>query len=226
MTKDIYEIRRLNLLRQLEKSGVIKSEFARKIGISRAYLSQLITQGFRFGERSARGIEEALRLQQGTLDLVDADKLAPVEVWDSPSDLQEGVFAIVPRVAVSLAAGTGTLVEEEMDLPPLAFREDWLKKKNVTSRTNLRIAEVKGDSMEGYLFDGDIVLIDMGQKQVVDREVYAIRYGDEVRIKRLSKRFDKGLIISSDNKAYADESIAANDAQHIEVLGRMLWRGG
>lgn len=226
MKQDIYETRRSNLRKTLEKSGLIKSEFARKTGISRAYLSQLLTEGFRFGERSARGIEQALRLQTGALDKSDSETLAPVDVWDRPEDLPEGVYAIVPRIAVSLAAGTGSLVEEEMDLPPLAFREDWLRRKNVTTRGNLRVAEVKGDSMEGYLFDGDIVLIDTGQTDVIDNDVYAIRYGDDVRIKRLMKRFDGGILIKSDNTDYPLETIAPNDLEHVQVLGRMLWRGG
>lgn len=226
MHDPIHELRRKNLLAQIEKSKLLKSEFARKVDVSRSYLSQLLTEGFRFGEKAARAMEQKLRLPDGVLDREEGSPLAPVEVWERPEDLPEGVFAIVPRIAVSLSAGAGAASGEEMDLPPLAFREDWLRRKNVTSRKNLRVAEVKGDSMEDYLFDGDIVLIDTGQIDVVDREVYAILYGEELRIKRLSRRFDKGLIITSDNKRYPEESLTANEASHITILGRMLWRGG
>lgn len=149
-----------------------------------------------------------------------------VEVWDKPEDLPTGVFAIVSRVSVALSAGSGSFIEGEMDLPPLAFRDDWIRKKNVTSRSNLCICDVSGDSMYPYLEHGDAVLIDIGQQEVQDNEVYAIRYGDELRIKRLSKRFDGGLIIISDNKDYPTESISANEAQHITIIGRKLWRGG
>lgn len=226
MTEPIHELRRKNLLTQIEKSKLLRSEFARKADVSRSYLSQLLTEGFRFGEKAARALEQKLRLPDGLLDKEDTSPLAPVEVWDRPEDLPEGVFAIVPRIAVALSAGAGTVTGEEMDLPPLAFREDWLRRKNVTSRKNLRVAEVKGDSMEEYLFDGDIVLIDTGQTEIVDREVYAIMYGGELRIKRLSRRFDRGLIITSDNKRYPEEALTAAETEHITILGRMLWRGG
>jgi phage repressor protein C with HTH and peptisase S24 domain len=80
--------------------------------------------------------------------------------------------------------------------------------------------------MEPYLLDGDVVLIDLGQKDVEDGDVYALAYGDELRIKRLSRRFDGGLIIRSDNPRFPEETVAANDLQHVRVLGRHIWRGG
>jgi phage repressor protein C with HTH and peptisase S24 domain len=226
MTKTTHEIRRENLLKQLAKSKLSRAEFSRKAGVSRSYLSQVLSEGFRFGEKAARALEISLRLPKGSLDIEGESSLAPVSVWEKPDDLPEGTFAIVPRISVRLSAGGGAITGEEMDLPPLAFRDDWIRKKGVTSKGNLRICEVTGDSMEDRLQEGDSVLIDTGQIEVMNNEVYAIRYGDELRIKRLSKRFDGGLLIRSDNPRYPEESLTPEQAQHITVIGRMLWRGG
>lgn len=226
MTKTTHEIRRENLLKQLAKSKLSRAEFSRKAGVSRSYLSQVLSEGFRFGEKAARALEASLRLPKDSLDAEGDSGLAPVSVWDKPEDLPEGVFAIVPHISVRLSAGDGVITGEEMDLPPLAFREDWLKRKNVTSKSNLRVCEVIGDSMDDRLQDGDLVMIDMGQIEVVNNEVYAIRYGDELRIKRLSKRFDGGLLIRSDNPRYPEESLTPEQSSHITIVGRMLWRGG
>jgi len=226
MSITIHNIRRANLLKHLAKSNISRSEFARKAGISRSYLSQVLSEGFRFGEKAARNLENSLRLPKGALDLEQDQGLSPVVVWDKPEDLPEGAFAILTRISIKLSAGDGVIMEEEMDSPPLAFRDDWIKKKGVTSKGNLRFCDVVGDSMEGLLHEGDIVMIDMGQTSIVDNNVYAIRYSNELRIKRLSKRFDGGLLISSDNKRYADETLTALEAENITVLGRMLWRGG
>ncbi|WNO05981.1 LexA family transcriptional regulator [Rhodoferax mekongensis] len=226
MTEPTIEIRRKHLAEQLKKSKLSRSDFANKLGISRSYLTQLLTEGFRFGEKSARALEKKLRLPDGFMDSSAESEVRSVEVWESPDDLPEGVFAIVPRVAIQLSAGSGAISEGEMDLPPLAFRADWLKKKNVTSRDNLRVCEVSGDSMEGYLYDGDSVLIDIGQRDLVDNEVYAIRYGDELRIKRIGKRFDGGIIIKSDNPRYQPESLSPSEAEQIHIIGRKIWRGG
>jgi phage repressor protein C with HTH and peptisase S24 domain len=149
-----------------------------------------------------------------------------VEAWTVPQDLQPGVYALAPRVAVSLSAANGQLVDQELNLPPLAFRRDWLEGKCVTSKKNLRVMDVAGDSMEPYLMDRDVVLIDTGQTEVKDNGVYSIAYGDELRIKRLSRRFDGGLKIRSDNPAYPDEDLSPEQAGYIRVIGRVLWRGG
>jgi len=156
----------------------------------------------------------------------DQSALRAVEAWSVPTDLQPGVYALVPRVAVSLSAGNGHLVDQEQHLPPLAFRREWLDSKCVTSKKNLRVLDVSGDSMEPYLQDQDVVLIDTGQTDIKDNGVYAIAYGSELRIKRLSKRFDGGLKIRSDNPVYPDEELTSEQAGYIRVIGKMLWRGG
>ena len=217
--------RRINLIAWMDKNGLSKSDLAGRLGVGRAYVSLLFNPERFFGEKAARSMELKLNMPTGYLDS-DQSKPMAVEEWSTPADLPADVFALVPRVAVALAAGNGTVVDIPQDLPPLAFRRDWIQRKLVTSRNNLRTMEVKGDSMEPYLLDGDTVLIDMGQQDIKDSEVYALRYGSELRVKRLSRRFDGGLLIRSDNPKYADEVLTAADLEHTSVLGRLLWRGG
>jgi len=128
---------------------------------------------------------------------------------------------------VKLSAGTGQLVFDEEPLPPLAFRAEFLRSKRVSRRENLVIVYAEGDSMEPAIMDGDAVLCDRGQTEVIDGEVYAIDYGGALKVKRLKKRFDGGLVIMSDNVAkHPAEALTSEQATHIQVLGRVLWRGG
>jgi len=164
-----------------------------------------------------------------TTDARRARALAPgtqIVEWSGLEDLPPDQYVRVPRVRVELAAGNGHLVEREDDGPPLAFRADWLRKRNLV-RTNVRVVYVSGHSMEPYLQDGDTVLIDLGSRSVRDGEVYALRYGDEVRVKRLFKRVDGGLIVRSDNSAqYPDEQVSGAQLEHVEIIGKVVWRGG
>ena len=226
MLKPDHENRRAHLRRALERSKLKQAEFARRIGVTPSYLSQMLQEGFRFGEKAARVFEEKLHLPRGSFEDSLDKQLFTVEVWETPDDLPAGVFAIVPRISVQLAAGAGSIQGEEMDLPPLAFREDWLRRKCVTSKSNLRVCDVKGDSMEPYLQDGDAVLIDIGQQDIIDNEIYALNYGGELRIKRLARRFDSGIIIRSDNPRYPEEVVTAREVDMLNMVGRMLWRGG
>lgn len=222
---ELAALRRVNLLAWMELHSLTQTKLAEELGVGRAYVSLLFKPHKFFGEKAARSMELKLHMPPGYLDS-DQTKPMAVEEWSEPTDLPDGVYALVPRVAVAFSAGNGTMVDVEQDLPPLAFRRDWLQKQLVTSRKNLRVVEVKGDSMEPYLRDGDTVLIDTGQHDIKDSEVYAIAYGHDLRVKRLSHRFDGGLVIRSDNPKYADEVLTAADAEHVRLLGRVLWRGG
>lgn len=225
MENKLADIRRKQLRQWMDERELNNSDLSSKIGSGRAYISLLFKPERHFGEKAARSIEKKLCMPTGYLDATQ-QSLAPVDTWEDPSDLPQGAYALVPRVGIRLSANNGIEAIDESDLPPLAFSESWLKKKQVLSRKNLRVLEVDGPSMEPLLMNGDVVLIDMGQRDVIDRSVYAIAYGHELRIKRLSKRFDGGLIIRSDNQLYPEEVISPSDMEHVRVIGRMLWRGG
>lgn len=219
------QIRRNNLRRWMEtrQPPLSLADLARRIGSGRAYASLLFREDRHFGEKAARSIESSLHLPEGYLDSIQQQPTA-VAAWETPDDLDADVFALVPRVEVSLSAGNGRLVDSEQPLPPLAFRRDWLRRKGVTGRANLRICNINGRSMEPFLADGDVVLIDTGQTAIHDGEIYAVRYGDEIKIKRLFKTLDGGIRLHSDNPEFPDEVVRPGPS--FGVIGMKIWRGG
>lgn len=218
------ERRKANLRVWMEDKGLRQADVAKRIEKGPAYVSNLFLPDRAFGEKAARYIETRLVMPTGWLDS-DHSRPEAVTAWSKTEDLPPGVFAIVPRVAVRLSAGNGS-VPMESSLPPLAFREDWLRRKGVAARESLRVCEVRGDSMLPYLMDGDVVLVDLGQKGLSDGEVYAVRVGDEVRVKRLFRRLGGSLLLKSDNPSFPDEVVPADELGQLEVLGRVLWRSG
>lgn len=210
----------------MHNNHLTQTDVANRSGRTRSYISALCNGVKPFGENAARELEVALRLPPGFLDQQGEDGLSPIVTWSKPEDLPRGVYALVPRISVKLSAGHGVVAEQEHDVPPLAFTEEWIRSRNVSSKDNLRICKVTGDSMAPYLDEGDVVMIDLGQTQIIDNRVYCIRYGDELRIKRLCKRFDGGIRIISDNKDWPEESLAPDQLQHIAVIGRQIWRAG
>ena len=224
-SKDLAPLRRKNLAAWMDQHKLTGTALAEQLGVGRAYVSAIFKPEKFFGEKAARSMELKLHMPLGYLDS-DGHKPMAVDAWSSPSDLPAGVYALVPRIAVSLSAGNGTLVDEESNLPALAFREDWLRKQLVTQKKNLRVVSVSGDSMEPYLFNGDLALVDTGQAEVQDGQVYAISHSGELRIKRLIKKFNGGLAIRSDNAKYPEESLTPDEANSLKIIGRLLWRGG
>ena len=83
--------------------------------------------------------------------------------------------------------------------------------------------------MEPSIGDGEGVLLDHDDTEPRDGKVYVLQRPDgEIIIKRLIKQM-AGWVIRSDNedkRRYPDEPISADSLQHIEVVGRVVWRGG
>lgn len=151
----------------------------------------------------------------------------PIIEWEKPEDLPEGEFVIVPRYDLHVAAGNGHVVYEEMEHEQgQAYRTNSIRKLG-SKASNLMTVYAKGDSMEPSIYAGDALLVDRGQREVQDRNVYVLRYGHEIRVKRLFKRPDGGLRIVSDNtNGFPEEVVTAAEMEHIEIIGRVVERSG
>ena len=150
-----------------------------------------------------------------------------IVVWDSPEDLPDDKYVFVPRSYARLSAGSGEIVFTEEQGPALPFETAWVKSKGLYGGA-LMLMDAAGDSMEPTINDGDILLVHtrIGD-DFEDGKVHAIRYRDELRVKRLYHRYDGGWIIRSDNRErYPDESIPPDSSEHVEVLGRVVWAAG
>lgn len=131
---------------------------------------------------------------------------------------------------VRFAAGNGrqALFDEVEASVPRTYRRSWFAQEGINP-ANTRCCKVHGDSMEPFLFDGDSVLIHLAERDVINGKVYAIRYGDELRIKRVYKKLDGGLVLRSDNPAFLprDEDVpSAVVDEHIGIIGRVRDKSG
>lgn len=150
-------------------------------------------------------------------------QVSNVLAWEAPEDLPDDQFIIVPRVEVRFSAGSGEMVLEEVHRDQgNAYRMDWVRRKRLNPH-RLYDFLVTGDSMWPSLPPGAKVTLNLDARDILDGKIYGIRYGDQLRIKRLYKRFDGGLIIRSDNASkYPEESLSPDQLEHISVIGRYV----
>lgn len=139
----------------------------------------------------------------------------------------ENDYVLIPQYSASGSCGDGCLADHVEINGGLAFKRDWIKRIGVKAE-NLFAIYAKGDSMEPYIFEGDVVLIDTSSVEPKDRQVYAIRRTTgEISIKRLIQQFTGGWIIRSDNQMkYADEAVSEAVLHEVPIIGRVIWRGG
>ena len=215
--------RQENLNYLLESHNMTRSDLAKRLETSKGYVSNLFSVERSFGEKAARTIERKMGMPTGYLDK-DDDDILPVENWVTTKDLDAGVYGLVPHVVISI--GSAGFEHKTLRLPPMAFREDWLKDRGVTGKGNLRVFHMVGPSMEPYLRNRDQLLIDLGQNILVDGEVFLIKYGVELRIARLYRRIDGSVRIKPDNAAFPEDVATPDQVGSFGIVGRCISRTG
>ena len=143
-----------------------------------------------------------------------------------PVDLPTDRYALIPRRRIGLSQGSGALVLEA-ETPPLVFDTEWLRRSGLRAE-HAAVLYMRDDSMEPSIRQGDVLLVNLGEHKIQDGGIFAIRYGHQLRVRRLYRRYDGGLILRSENRGrYPDETIPPADQDvHVQVIGRALWRGG
>jgi phage repressor protein C with HTH and peptisase S24 domain len=129
---------------------------------------------------------------------------------------------MVPKVAARLSAGGGSFEAGSEVRGLYAFRADWLRAKGKPE--DMVLMEVSGDSMEPELRDGDTVLINQGQSDILAGKVYAVGIEDTVVVKQV-ERLPGVLVLRSANPAYKSREIDMRGdlAATVRIIGRVIW---
>lgn len=149
---------------------------------------------------------------------------ASVELWEEPTP-REG-FILCRKVLIHASAGNGGFSYAPVEnAKPMMFSVDWANRRGVKEE-NLIAMYARGDSMEPTISDGASIVVDTAQTEVLEGKLYVIVYGSDVRVKRLYTLPDGGLRIVSDNKMYPLVEVTPKQAEHIKVIGRVIWLAG
>jgi phage repressor protein C with HTH and peptisase S24 domain len=136
-------------------------------------------------------------------------------------------FLVLPPWPDAAAAGSGR------PSPPnpgerefIAFRHDWIRSTFGREPGDVILETAAGESMEPGIHDGDLLLVDVTDRQFRNFGVYVLDVRGERLVKRVQRKFDGSLILISDNQLYQAESIPADLAKEVSVVGRVIWRAG
>lgn len=129
---------------------------------------------------------------------------------------------MVPKVAARLSAGGGSFETGAEIKGHYAFLRDWLESKG--NPDDMVLMEVSGDSMEPELRDGDTVLVNQGQKDVLSGKAYAVGIEDVVVVKQVERR-PGALVLRSTNPAYdpIEIDMRGDLAETVRIIGRVIW---
>lgn len=188
---------------------------SRMLGRNPAYIQQFVRRGVpkRLKEEERRKLARYFSVSETLLGGPPDEPIAP-----------NGLVSI-KRHPVSVSAGPGAIVTEELGKPYFGFDERWLKSLTPSPPANLSIVRVEGDSMAPTLNAGDDILVDLGDGAERLRDgIYVLRIDDALVVKRLALNpVGRRVTIQSDNPAYPDWPDC--DLDDIHVIGRVIWSG-
>jgi phage repressor protein C with HTH and peptisase S24 domain len=206
---------RLILERLCAERGEDFAGLSRMLGRNAAYIQQYVRRGVpkRLKEEERRKLARYFSVPETLLG-------GPPESEQAPAGLLS-----VKRHPVSVSAGPGAVVTEELGKPYFAFDERWLKALTPSQPSKLSIVRVEGDSMAPTLNAGDDILVDLGDAAGRLRDgIYVLRIDDAVVVKRLALNpTARRVTVQSDNPAYPDWPDCSLD--DIKVIGRVIWSG-
>ncbi len=192
------------------------------VGISQAAIQKIET-GRAAQTTKLLDIAKALRVRPEWLSSGTGAMRDDGEDDKKPSHMNHDVFR-VDILDLAVSAGPGIVNQEFVEIlhsveyAPAEARHMFDGRK----AENIRIINVRGDSMSGTIEPGDLLFVDISVKSFDGDGIYAFLYDDTAHVKRLQKMKDKLLVIS-DNKSYAAwDPIEKDEMNRVFVFGKVI----
>lgn len=146
--------------------------------------------------------------------------MIPLSAWDDDTPLDDDEVARPCFTEVEASAGAGKTVVQENHGPKIRFSRRTLSKCGVLEDNAYGI-KVSGNSMMPVLPHGATIGVDVGNKSIVDGEMYAIDHDGMLRVKMLYRVPGNQVRLASFNREeYKDETVSMNE---VKVIGRVFW---
>ncbi|HBQ8794376.1 TPA: helix-turn-helix transcriptional regulator [Klebsiella quasipneumoniae] len=210
-------------LREARKAaGMTQKTLGDAVGVSQAAIQKIET-GRAAQTTKLLDIAKALRVRPEWLSSGTGTMRADGEDDKKPSHINHDVFR-VDILDLAVSAGPGVVNQEFVEIlrsveyAPAEARHMFDGRK----AENIRIINVRGDSMSGTIEPGDLLFVDISVKSFDGDGIYAFLYDDTAHVKRLQKMKDKLLVIS-DNKSYAAwDPIEKDEMNRVLVFGKVI----
>jgi phage repressor protein C with HTH and peptisase S24 domain len=215
------------LAKEMEKHGDDAYSLAEKSGVP-----QPTTQRFLSGVHKSANAEtvkkwaKAYGLTESQLrgDMPIGYEMQERSAYQNSLIYSDDVIKI-PLLNAVASMGNGNQQQEvETVIDMLTISKTWADKtlRPYTNSENLAFIHAIGDSMHPTFNDGDILMIDTGDKSITADKIYVLEAYERLFIKRVRQRLDGEIEISSDNPSVKTVDIL-NGNHTINVLGRVVW---
>ncbi|WP_042297141.1 XRE family transcriptional regulator [Paraburkholderia bannensis] len=226
-----------------EDAGLSQTALAKRAGVSQSTVAN-IESGRNQGSKHLVQIAEALAIRVEWLNSGKGPKSVetPIEaspeeryripqdkgnvaVWGSEEDLRGDNRVWIDRYDYHFSAGEGLIQWEVREKQALPFNESFFKAIGARPK-DCKLVCVRGDSMEPFLFDRDVFMIDESKRALKDGKIYAVYFEDEPLVKQIFKKPGGRLVLHSFNPSYPDVEVGPEDMDSVHIVGECVYRSG
>lgn len=208
---------------RIRQLGMSVAEVAREADVNRTFVYDILR-----GRSQVPNLEklgQVAKVLKVELEWLLSGK-GRVQGGDPISEDYHNEFVAIQYAAVRPSMGGGTIVEAE-DRPgrDFHFRRAWIRDRLRAAPSLLRVMAVQGDSMMPTLNDGDVILVDMNQRNPVPPGIFVLNDGMGLVAKRLEHvpMSDPPQVrIISDNPRYTPYECLLDE---VNIVGRVRWYG-
>lgn len=212
---------RLN--RAMIEAGYTQGRLAKAVGMAQSSVNKLLN-----GASSSRKTVEIASVLGVRPEWLSTGSGLMRDDGQQPESIGEGkVDANIFRIEVldfSVSAGPGAINNEFVEvLHSVEYPvEEARHMFNGRKQEQIRIINVRGDSMSGTIEPGDLLFVDISVQRFDGDGIYAFLYDETAHVKRLQMMKDKLLVIS-DNKTYAPwDPIERDELNRVFVFGKVI----
>lgn len=212
---------RLN--RAMIEAGYTQGRLAKAVGMAQSSVNKLLN-----GASSSRKTVEIASVLGVRPEWLSTGSGLMRDDGRQPEIIGEGkVTSNIFRIEVldfSVSAGPGAINNEFVEvLHSVEYPvEEARHMFNGRKQEQIRIINVRGDSMSGTIEPGDLLFVDISVQRFDGDGIYAFLYDETAHVKRLQMMKDKLLVIS-DNKTYAPwDPIERDELNRVFVFGKVI----
>ncbi|KVR92776.1 XRE family transcriptional regulator [Burkholderia vietnamiensis] len=215
-----------------------QESLARQVGVSQGLIGQ-IESGKNQGSKHLAALARTLGVSPDWLETGKGpreratgqhkipDDQGNVLVWEHEDDLPPDENRVwMDRYDYRFSAGTGLIQWEVRQKKALPFDIGFFRALGSKPK-DCKLVRVHGDSMEPYLFDRDMIMVDTAKNIIRDGKVYAIYFADEPLVKQIFKEAGGAITLHSINSGkYPDKTIGPEHLDSVSIMGEVIYRSG
>ncbi len=134
-----------------------------------------------------------------------------------------GDFIPLPFFDVQASAGHGAMVAvHEEARSVVSFERAFLRNLGAVP-DYCKIIGARGDSMTRPSRTVHIIVVDHSQREVVNGWISVVNVAGDLLVKRIRRRLDGTIELVSDNAIYPVETIGADRADQLAIIGRVVY---